>query len=605
MVDGTTTPTPRWPPVFIALALAALAVIPILQEHRISEIQREVVEVLEPANDLSQELSLLVARQMSRLQAYLLTGDPEQRIQHERTIDREREIRTGLRSLATRAGEDLGVAEPLVRLSAASSDWHVGHEGAFDSEEAREAYRGEEWSAEQSRYEAVFSAARELQEVVSARAREGRARMADARSLQTWLTVGLALLALVATLALAVVERHLRALVSESERRRADSLRARREMQAVLEASADGVMAVDLDGRCTTLNSTGSSLLGYPEVDAVGCSLHELLHGKAPAEEGHEPEACPALRALRSGADEWQRDDVIWRRNGSSFPCRWHLRPMRDGREIRGGVITITDMTEIREAEQALEDALRAREEVVAVVSHDLRNPLGTVMGAAELIEDLDLPREKVRRQARAIRGAGERMHRLIQDLLDVARIEAGGLSVDPDRVRLDALVSETLEIFEPQAIEHGVELRARVEHPLPAVLGDEDRLAQVFSNLLGNALRFTPEGGTIEIRARGADRPEGDGRGEFVHVEVRDTGRGIEPEHLAHLFDRFWKAERAERSGAGLGLAIVHGIVEAHDGEVWVESEVGEGTTVHVTLPLAGAVEPSGRDTADEVVLG
>jgi len=599
MANGTPTRTPRWPLVLIALALAALAVIPILQEHRISEIEEEVVGVLEPANDLGQELSLLVARQMSRLQTYLLTGDQEQRIRHEQTIDREREIRAGLRSLATRAGVDLGVAEPLVRLSSASSDWHVGHEAAFESEEARVAYQ-REWAAEQRRYDEVFSAARELQEAVSERARSGRERMADARAIQTWLTVGLALLALIATLALAVVERHLRALVDESDRRRAESLRARREMQAVLEASADGVMAVDLEGRCTTLNSTGSSLLAYPEVDAQGRSLHELLHGKAPEEEAHPPEACPALRALRSGADERQRDDVVWRRDGTCFPCRWHLRPMRDGREIRGGVITITDMTEIREAERALEDALRAREEVVAVVSHDLRNPLGTVMGAAELIEDLDLPRDKVRRQARAIRAAGERMHRLIQDLLDVARIEAGGLSVDPGRVRLDAVVAETLEIFEPQAVEHGVELRASVEPPLPDVLADPDRLGQVFSNLVGNALKFTPEGGTVEIRARAEGRVE-----PVVHVEIRDTGRGIEPEHLAHLFDRFWKAERAERGGAGLGLAIVQGIVEAHGGEVWVESEVGQGTTVHLTLPLADAEEPSERDTADEVLLG
>jgi len=117
MANGTTTPAPRWPLVLIAVALAALAVIPILQEHRISEIEEEVVEVLEPANDLGQELSLLVARQMSRLQTYLLTWDSEQRVRHEQTIDREREIRTRLRSLATRAGEDLGVAEPLVRAS--------------------------------------------------------------------------------------------------------------------------------------------------------------------------------------------------------------------------------------------------------------------------------------------------------------------------------------------------------------------------------------------------------------------------------------------------------------------------------------------------------
>jgi signal transduction histidine kinase len=247
---------------------------------------------------------------------------------------------------------------------------------------------------------------------------------------------------------------------------------------------------------------------------------------------------------------------------------------------IRGAVLTVSDMTEVREAERALRAAVHAREQTMAVVSHDLRNPLGSVSAAAELLLDVPLPEDRQRQQLQIIQRAAERMNRLIQDLLDVARIEAGGLLVRPRSLDIVPLLREGAELMQPRVRERGLEVDVLEPGELPAVRADYDRTLQVLTNLLVNAVRHTPRGGRIEL---GAGLENGQ-----VTVRVSDTGAGIPDEALPHLFDRFWRPEDSDREGVGLGLAIVKGIVEAHGGRVWVESEVGKGSTFYFTLPLA-----------------
>ena len=181
------------------------------------------------------------------------------------------------------------------------------------------------------------------------------------------------------------------------------------------------------------------------------------------------------------------------------------------------------------------------------------------------------------------IRDAVTQMQRLRQDLLDVASIEAGRLSVEPEPHDPATLLAEAREMFGPVAAEHGVELVLRPAEPLPAVRVDRSRMLQVLGNLIGNAVKFTPREGRITLAAAVA----ADG----VCLSVSDTGTGIPAEHLPHVFDRFWKVREGNRHGAGLGLAIARGIVEAHGGEIRVESTPGVGTTFSLTLParLAG----------------
>jgi signal transduction histidine kinase len=171
-------------------------------------------------------------------------------------------------------------------------------------------------------------------------------------------------------------------------------------------------------------------------------------------------------------------------------------------------------------------------------------------------------------------------MDRLIRDLLDVANIQAGSLRLDLRPLPPGTLAAIAVDQATPQAAAQRVRLGLAVEPALPAVLADRDRIVQVLSNLLGNALKFTPEGGDIEVRVW-ADGP-------WVCFSVRDSGPGIAPEHLPRVFDRFWQLNRADRRGAGLGLTISKDLVERHGGTIGVESKLGHGSTFRFTLPIA-----------------
>jgi signal transduction histidine kinase len=181
-------------------------------------------------------------------------------------------------------------------------------------------------------------------------------------------------------------------------------------------------------------------------------------------------------------------------------------------------------------------------------------------------------------------------MSQLIEALLDVTRLEAGYFRVEPGRERPAHLIYDAVMTAEPQAADKGIEIQVKLDRGLPFVRADATRTRQVLENLLGNALKFTPAGGQVTVRAA----LEGEG----VRFSVSDTGMGIQPEHLPRVFDRYWQARHVRRAGAGLGLAIAKGIVEAHGGRIWAESAVGKGSTFHFTLPAFHAPGP-GDDAA------
>ena len=230
--------------------------------------------------------------------------------------------------------------------------------------------------------------------------------------------------------------------------------------------------------------------------------------------------------------------------------------------------------------------ATRARDEVLGIVAHDLRSPLNIISLNIQLLErkvaEGAVPGEAM---LRAISLAVQRMDRLIQDLLDVARLEGGTLAVSPSPRSGTSLLEEAFESARPLAEE--VRLSLHKSEALPAVWADRERVLQVFSNLLGNALKFTPPGGEVSLGAR----VEGTAVCFFVH----DTGPGIPREALEHLFERLWLAHRGDRRGAGLGLYIAKGLVEAHGGRIWVESEPGRGSTFFFTLPIASELAAHG----------
>jgi len=222
---------------------------------------------------------------------------------------------------------------------------------------------------------------------------------------------------------------------------------------------------------------------------------------------------------------------------------------------------------------------LRFREEVIGVVSHDLRNPVAAVkMLSHALLSEMNDGSNRAE-NIRLIVKAAEQMDALIRDLLDVSKLDAGQLAIHQEPIDPSSLLVGSLQTLLPLVEEKAIKLDLQLEDGLPNVMADSERIQQTISNLVGNAIKFTPSGGEIIVRTRST--------GEEVIVSVIDTGAGISAEQLPNVFDRYWQSSRTDREGAGLGLAIAKGIVEGHGGRIWIESTMGQGTTASFTLPI------------------
>ena len=242
-------------------------------------------------------------------------------------------------------------------------------------------------------------------------------------------------------------------------------------------------------------------------------------------------------------------------------------------------------MQEVEAARTKAEHAAAAREELLAVVSHDLRNPLGVLLTGALMLEedlqtgDLNEKKRAIQKYVRTAVRTSQRMVKLTADLLDLSRIKTGHIDLHETEVDVETLIADAIADSLPLAEQRSVKLVA-VGPKNGAVRCDRDRVGQVFANLIENAIKFSPQGGTVTVRGFAAD----------CRFEIKDEAGGIAPEHLTMLFDRFWQAPERTRGGTGLGLAIAKGIVESHGGRIGVESTLGVGSTFHFTLPRRSA---------------
>ena len=363
-------------------------------------------------------------------------------------------------------------------------------------------------------------------------------------------------------------------------------------LASIVDIAADAIISVDEDQVITLFNQGAERIFGYQASEVIGQPLDLLLPRDVHA--AHREHIRQFSRSGEPARRMGERSEVRGRRkNGEVFPAEASISKFDiEGRRVFTAVLRdITDRraadlerTRLLEAERAAraaaETALRTRDEVLAVVSHDLRNPLSVIdMCAASLIEKLAPDDEGARSLVRTIVSSTEWMNRLIEDLLDVARVEAGRLNLDRHPQDLVRVISEATVMLEPLITEKSLTLHEDLPDHLPSANVDARRVVQVLENLVSNAVKHTAPGGEIRIRAEPAN-------GE-IRISVRDTGCGIPGENLPHLFDRFWQARGARRGGAGLGLAIAKGIVEAHGGRIWVESELGSGSTFGFSLPL------------------
>lgn len=283
----------------------------------------------------------------------------------------------------------------------------------------------------------------------------------------------------------------------------------------------------------------------------------------------------PAQSQADGGRIHPRRSFAAWVEDVRGVSAPWTRAELETAEVLRQHAVEIDLGRQVARAERAI----RIRDEIVAVVSHDLKNPLALILTATRLIQK-DLEPARVGAMVGRIESAATRMNRLVSDLLDLTEIEAGGFTVHPSRCDATELVLDAVALLAPVAEERGVTLE-RVAAPEMWIKGDRERLRQVLSNLVGNAIKFTPSAGSVRIDTRFENG--------YVRFAVTDTGPGISRADQARIFDRYWRgAEPKRQAGTGLGLYIAKGIVDAHGGRLWVESTEGHGSTFAFTIPQA-----------------
>ncbi|HEY7235064.1 MAG TPA: PAS domain S-box protein [Gemmatimonadaceae bacterium] len=375
-----------------------------------------------------------------------------------------------------------------------------------------------------------------------------------------------------------------------ARKRALDALRlSEAKFSGIVSIAADAIISVERDQRITIFNEGAERIFGYAKDEVIGTTLDRLIPERFRA--AHRDHFAGFAAGEESARTMGERREIFGlRKNGEEFPAEASISKV----SVNGAMllsVVLRDVTSRKSVEEALRRAVTARDDVLGIVAHDLRNPLSTIMMQASLLERPGPEPERRDQTPRlVIARSTARMNHLIQDLLDVAVVEAGQLlKVERERLSVADLVRDAIETQATLASSSGLDLRADVGQDVHDIWGDRHRLLQVFENLIGNALKFTAEGGRVTVGAVLKDKE--------VVFSVADTGSGIAPESLTHVFDRFWQAStRAGRLGAGLGLPITKGIVEAHGGRIWVESTLGRGTTFFFTIPSLTADEsPSG----------
>ena len=352
--------------------------------------------------------------------------------------------------------------------------------------------------------------------------------------------------------------------------------REERLFRELLEAAPDAMVIIDASGRIVLVNAQAERLFGYPREELVGCEIELIV-----------PERFSGMHtAFRSGCLGEPRvrprglagDLLARRKDGSELPVEISLAPL----ETEEGLLVSAAVRDISERRRMEEEATRVKDEFFATVSHELRTPLTSIIGYAEIIDELETLSPYGHRFLSVIRRSAQRELRLVNDLLTIAAIEDSGLAMQVAELDLEVVVREAVEAIRPTAEEASQELSLETPGFAVPMHGDPDRLGQAVDNLLSNAVKFTPAAGRIRVVLRVV--------GDHAEVDVVDSGPGIGDVDPERLFERLFRAAEAVRQqvpGAGLGLPIAQAIAEAHEGTVTVPATGPEGTTFRLALPL------------------
>ncbi len=352
-----------------------------------------------------------------------------------------------------------------------------------------------------------------------------------------------------------------------------------RQRESILESVGDGIWGLDLDGRLTFCNQIGANMFGFTVEEMLGKNMHALVHHTHLDGSPYPERDCPIYRCLQTDTPVRINNEVFWRQDGSCFPVEYVARQLVHEGKVTGIVVAFEDVTERRRLD-------RMKDEFISTVSHELRTPLTSLRAALGLIAGgvLDIRPEKKTQMLDVAVGNCDRLVRLVNDILDFERIGSERIPLHPDRANALDLLRRAADLQRSSASRNSISFRidANSEADGVDVWVDIDRMLQTLTNLIGNAVKFSPEGGEIRMAARISGDDE-------VTFEVEDHGRGIPPEKLEIIFERFQQVDASDSramGGTGLGLAICRAIVEQHGGKVWVESTPGQGSTFFFTVP-------------------
>ena len=394
-----------------------------------------------------------------------------------------------------------------------------------------------------------------------------------------------------------------------------------RQSDSVLESVGDGIYGIDLDGNCTVVNPAAAQMLGFKPDEILGRNMHSLIHHTRADGTPYPEEECPIQNTIRDLDTVRISNEVFWRKDGTSFPVEYVARPQievepvappkiepkiesgilfepepkvqpavqpeidpsstgaRPAGKAVGVVVAFTDTTERR----ALD---RMKDEFISTVSHELRTPLTSLRAALGLITggSLDTRPQKLKQMLEIAAGNTDRLVRLVNDILELERIGSGKAELHSTMCSADDLFRRVAILQQTDAAK--AQLRITFNSHGVNVWADPDRILQTLANLVANAIKFSPPGTEIHLRARRNDANE-------AEIQVRDQGRGIPEDKLDSIFERFHQVDASDSrtmGGTGLGLAICRSIIAQHGGLIWATSAVGKGSTFHFTLPTRPA---------------
>ena len=391
-------------------------------------------------------------------------------------------------------------------------------------------------------------------------------------------------------------------LISERDRTETRLYREEERIRLLLDSTSEGVCGVDLHGNATFCNPAFLRLVGYPSQQTLlGRNLHDVIHHTKPDGTAFPWEECPLHGSLVSGERVHAPTVMLWKSDGNSLLAEQWASPIVRNGKVMGAVITSVDITKRLQAEESLhqakesaEAANRAKSDFLANMSHELRTPMNGVLGMAALALDTDLSPEQ-REYIDMVKHSGESLLALLNDILDLSKIEAGKLDLELTDFSVEDSIEEALAPIAPMAQQKSIELVWNTDGVPPLVRGDRVRLRQVLINLAGNALKFTSEG-EVTVLAETSSPPGAPLR---VHFSIADTGIGIPLEKQRQIFEAFAQADMSisrRFGGTGLGLSISERLVKLMNGRIWLDSEEGVGSVFHFELPFlpAAAIEPA-----------